>query len=151
MNWKKKWGKGGKNINKVGIDLIIMKQKMRGGLKNNFWWFSELQEEFRCAAATALQQKPWTKSRYLFWCVKKGLKTEGTENQGSHPQTRKQHTFPWVLHFVGPWFNSVCVLDWFFFPKSLQLGFNMCMEVTSPSTFFIPEIISNLQVKPSRS
>ena len=68
------------------MDLITMKQKLLGGLKNNFWRrFSELQDEFRCAAVTALQQKLWTISRYLFWCIKKGLKMEGTENQGSHP------------------------------------------------------------------
>lgn len=66
------------------MDLITMKQKLLGGLKKFWWRFSELQEEFRCAAVTALQQKLWTISRYLFWCIKEGLKMEGTENQESH-------------------------------------------------------------------
>lgn len=36
------------------MDLITMKQKLLGELKNSFGWrFSELQEESRCTAVTA--------------------------------------------------------------------------------------------------
>jgi len=74
-----------KNINEVGMDLITTKYKLLGGLINNFCWgFLELQEEFRCAAVTALQQKSRAMSRSFFWYIKRGLKMEGAENQGTH-------------------------------------------------------------------
>lgn len=72
------------------MDLITVKKKSPCGLKNKCCWrFSELQEEFKCAAVTAPRQKLCTTSRYLFWCIKGDWKEKALKTKKVNHKPRK--------------------------------------------------------------